>query len=231
MTATLDSEQIIRTGPPAGPAILFLLPLFDEANRMRRTVRLAMDQLAQAGIGAVLPDLLGQNESLIATQDVTLDDWKAAVANYIAAMPHPIIIASFRGACLIDATPGLAAAWRCAPSNGANIIRTMLRTRIAADKEAGISSNQDSLIAQAASGPLELAGNYMSSTMLSQLQDAVPLAITPCRTVSINPESEDVDGHISGSPLWLRAEPGEDRDFAKAIADDIIAWGRTCGVI
>ncbi len=224
-------EFVVRTGPETGPIVLFILPIFDEANRMRRTVRLAMAHIANAGVASLLPDLPGTNESLIATRDVALSDWRDAIAAHISASDRAVITASFRGGCLIDAGGNAAAAWRCAPAKGINILRTMLRTRIAADKEAGMNSNQDSLLAQAANQPLELAGNSLSVAMVSQLQVAQPSPVSPCRTVSINPENDDADGHITGSPLWLRAEPGEDTGFAHAIAADILSWGHTCGII
>jgi pimeloyl-ACP methyl ester carboxylesterase len=227
MTAS-HSEYVVRTGPENGPAVLFILPFFDEANRMRRTVRLAMAHLAQAGIGAILPDLPGQNESLIAVKDVTMNDWRDALASFAAHLDRPYISASFRGGCLIDDAAGGAAAWRCAPARGAHILRTMLRTRIASDKEAGIISTQDGLIASANAAPLELGGNLLSAAMLAQLQAAEVADLPNCRSVSLNPDDAE---HITGSPLWLRAEPGEDTAFASAIASDIIAWGRTCGVI
>ena len=48
--------------------------------------------------------------------------------------------------------------------------------------------------------------------------------VEPLRTVALG-----ADG-IAGTPLWLRAEPGEDAAMAEAIADDIAAWSATCGV-
>ncbi len=198
---------------------------------MRRTVRLAMAHLAQTGIASILPDLPGQNESLIPTSNVSLADWQAAIAERISASDRLVITASFRGGCLIDSAGNPAAAWRCAPAKGANILRTMLRTRIAADKEEGITSNQDSLLAGAIQQPLELGGNLLSPAMVSQLQSAQPGPTAPCRIVSINPEDDELDGHIDGSPLWLRAEPGEDGKFADAIARDIQSWGQACGII
>jgi hypothetical protein len=224
-------EHSVRAGPNSGPAILFILPLFDEANRLRRTIRLAMAALADAGIGVILPDLPGQNESLISTQDVTLEDWRSALAMLVAAENRPIITASLRGGCLLDDASGAVAHWRCTPAKGSALLRIMLRTRLAADKECGVQSDQASLISSAAQQPLELGGNLLSSAMIAQLQSAEPLPCSPCRTVAIDAEADGVDGHISGSPLWLRAEPGENAQFAAAIAADVIAWGRTCGVI
>jgi hypothetical protein len=227
MTAAY-SEYVVHEGPNTGPVVLFLLPPFDEGNRMRRTVRLAMAHLSQAGVASCLPDLPGQNESLIATAGVSLHDWQTALAEFARSLDRPIITAAFRGGCLIDDAAGGAAAWRCAPAKGAQILRTMVRTRIASDKEAGIISTQDALIAGAAQAPLELGGNLLSADMVAQLQAADVADIPRCRTVTLNPDDAK---SISGSPLWLRAEPGEDAEFAHTIAADIIAWGQTCGVM
>ena len=47
---------------------------------------------------------------------------------------------------------------------------------------------------------------------------------------SIHP-GEKVNGDgIAGTPLWLRAEPGEDAAMAAAIVADIAAWSQTCGI-
>ena len=61
--------------------------------------------------------------------------------------------------------------------------------------------------------------------MIRGLGAAEVQAAEPLRSVALG-----ADG-IAGTPLWLRAEPGEDPDMAQAIAADIIAWGRSCGII
>ncbi len=223
-------EQLITTGPAHGPAILFILPLFDEGNRMRRTVRLAMAALAARGVGALLPDLPGQNESLLPTHAASLSLWRTAVTEAVAQAGRPIITAAFRGGCLIDDAPDAAAHWRCAPASGASLLRILLRTRIAADAEQGIATTQAALIDAGATAPLDLGGNRLSPAMLAELTGAEPRTPpAPCRTTTLAGDG-DVP-IIAGSPLWLRAEPGEDAGFADAIAADLLDWGRTCGVI
>jgi len=51
-------------------------------------------------------------------------------------------------------------------------------------------------------------------------------AATPRRTGALGGGDEA----IAGTPLWLRAEPGEDAAMAEAMAADIAAWSRTCGI-
>ena len=53
------SEHILRITPAGTPraTILFVPPLFEEANRTRRTLVLAMRALAADGFATLLPDL------------------------------------------------------------------------------------------------------------------------------------------------------------------------------
>src|SRR3546814_7955467 len=60
-------EQLFRLSPAGAPrtTVLFVPPLFEEANRTRRTLVLAMRALAAQGFAALLPDLPGPNASLV----------------------------------------------------------------------------------------------------------------------------------------------------------------------
>ncbi|HWW56638.1 MAG TPA: hypothetical protein VN047_07070, partial [Sphingopyxis sp.] len=69
-----------------------------------------------------------------------------------------------------------------------------------------------------------LAGNALSPAMVAQLGAAEAQPVEPVRSISLG-----ADG-IAGTPLWLRAEPGEDAAMAYAIAVDIAAWSKTCGI-
>ncbi|WP_293702936.1 MULTISPECIES: hypothetical protein [unclassified Sphingopyxis] len=221
-------EHVLRitpTGPPRG-TILFVPPLFEEANRTHRTLVLAMRALAAEGFTTLLPDLPGQNESLVPLEQVDLASWQSALAETSTAIGGPLIIASLRGGALIDHQAKAAAWWRLAPVGGASLVRTLMRARVAADREAGVTSSLDSLQAEAATAPLLLAGNRLSPTMIAQLATAEAQPVTPLRTVALGSGADD----IAGTPLWLRAEPGEDTAMAKAIAADIAAWSTTCGI-
>ena len=96
--------------------------------------------------------------------------------------------------------------------------------RVAADREAGIESSLESLQAAARDAPLLLAGNALSPAMVAQLGAAEAQPVTPLRAIGLG-----ADG-IAGAPLWLRAEPGEDAAMAAAIAADVAAWSKTCGI-
>ncbi len=220
-----DGELIIRRGPQGAPPVMLLPPLFEEANRMRRTLLLAMGALAARGIASLLPDLGGQNESLVPTVDATLSGWRAEAAA-IAAREGAALVASVRGGCLIDADIALPH-WRLAPVSGGALLKAMLRSRIAADAEAGVRSDGAALMAEARSAPLNLQGNRLSPAMIAELETAEPVAVAPLRSVGID-EGPDA---IAGPRLWLRAEPDEDAAMADAMAADIAQWMKQCGVI
>lgn len=224
------SEHHLRIDP-AGPGapratILFVPPLFEEANRTRRTLVLAMRALAARGFACLLPDLPGQNESLVALEDVDLAQWRAALADVADAIDGPVIIASLRGGALIDHRAKTAASWRLAPVGGASLLRTLMRARVAADREAGITASLESLQERAKTEALLLAGNHLSPAMVAQLGSAEVQPVAPLRTVTLG----SGDDAIAGTPLWLRAEPGEDGAMADAIAADIAAWSQACGI-
>lgn len=218
-------EHRLRIAPAATPraTVVIIPPLFEEANRTRRTLVLAIRALAADGFAAVLPDLPGQNESLVPLADVNLERWQDALAEVVATIDGPVIVASVRGGALIDHRVK-AAWWRLAPAGGASLLRTLLRARVAADREAGVTSSLESLQAAARSEPLLLAGNALSPAMVAQLGHAEAQPVEPLRSIGVG-----ADG-IAGTPLWLRAEPGEDAAMARAIAADIAAWSKTCGI-
>ncbi|BBB09234.1 hypothetical protein [Sphingopyxis sp. EG6] len=221
-------EHILRIAPTGTQraTLLFVPPLFEEANRTRRTLVLAMRALARHGLAAVLPDLPGQNESLVPLAQTDLHRWQEALAEVSATLDGPVIIASLRGGALIDHRASAAAWWRLAPIGGASLLRTLMRARVAADREAGLTSSLDSLQAEAATAPLLLAGNLLSPAMMGQLGSAAVEPVAPLRTVTLGSGADA----IAGTPLWLRAEPGEDGAMAEAIAADIAAWSQTCGI-
>lgn len=217
--------RITPTGTPRA-TILIVPPLFEEANRTRRTLVLAMRALAADGFAALLPDLPGQNESLVPLETVDLASWQNALTEAAATIDGPPIIASLRGGALIDHHAKAAAWWRLAPVGGASLLRTLMRARVAADREGGVTSSLDSLQAEAATAPLLLAGNRLSPAMIAQLGSAETQPVARLRTVTLGSGADA----IAGTPLWLRAEPGEDAAMAKAIAADIAAWSTTCGI-
>lgn len=220
------AEHILRIAPAGAPraTILIVPPLFEEANRTRRTLVLAMRALAAGGFAAMLPDLPGQNESLVPLERVDLARWQDALAEVAAGIDGPILVASVRGGVLIDHQVKAAAWWRLAPVGGASLLRTLMRARVSADREAGLTSSLEGLLEEAKTRPLLVAGNRLSPEMVAQLGTSEARVVEPLRRISLG-----ADG-IAGTPLWLRAEPGEDAAMAAAIAADISAWSMTCGI-
>ncbi|MBY4636133.1 hypothetical protein K5P26_03140 [Sphingopyxis sp. XHP0097] len=222
------ADHILRIAPATAPraTVLVVPPLFEEANRTRRTLVLAMRALAARGFAALLPDLPGQNESRVALVEVDLDRWRTALAEVAATIDSPLIVASVRGGALIDHRVRADGWWRLAPVGGASLLRTLLRARVAADREAGHESTLETLQAAAHREPLLLAGNRLSPDMIAQLGAAAVEPVAPLRTAAPGAG----DGRIAGTPLWLRAEPGEDAAMAAAIAADIADWSAACGI-
>ncbi len=213
-------EYCLGFGDAKAPRrILIVPPLFDEMNRVRRMLVEAMRTLASHGVSSYLPDLPGCNESLADISTQKLADWQRAVIE-AAKQLGATHIASLRGGTLIDHEPVLPH-WRLAPVKGSSLLKTMLRTRIAADKEAGLSTTIDALMTQAVSGPLALSGFHLGSAMLASLEGAEPVAVAGCHEVVL----DDIDG----SALWLRAEPQDDPAMSVALAAELDRWSASCG--
>ena len=225
----MATELCLYVPPQARPdrqaTVLIIPPLFDEANRMRRTLVLTMQVLSARGHGSLLPDLPGQNDSLVETQDATLTLWRSTLADIALAQSEPVIVASWRGGALIDDAANCAIGWwRMAPQSGSSIVKMLMRARIAGDKAANRTTTIEQLRAMACTGPIALAGNRLSAEMIAELENAQTAAVSPLRTV----QTGDGDDRIAGTPLWLRAESGEDAAMAVAMANDISDWARQC---
>lgn len=189
--------------------LLIVPALFDEANRLRRLTVEVMRRLDAAGIDCFLPDLPGCNESLLPLAGQALDSWRAAMQAAAAHFAATHVLGIRGGALALPALPG----WRYAPVKGATLLRQMLRARIVASKEAGLAETQEGLLESGASAGLDLVGYRLAPDLLGQLQTALPAA-----AVDIDQDT------IGGAGLWLRAEPGEDRAQADALAA-IVAVG------
>lgn len=204
-----DSEFALAFDRQRQHRLLIVPALFDEANRLRRLTVEVMRRLDAAGIDCLLPDLPGCNESLQPLEAQTLETWRAAIQAAAAHFGASHMLGIRGGALLLPELPG----WRYAPVKGANLLRQMLRARIVAAKEAGLAETQEGLLASGARDGLELVGYRLGPNLLTQLQAAEPAAATDI--------AQDL---IGGSGLWLRAEPGEDRAQADALAA-IVALG------
>lgn len=187
--------------------VLVIPALFDEANKLRRLTVEVMRRLNGAGIDSFLPDLPGTNESLAPLITQALEGWTGAMlaaANHFRANR----VLAIRGGGLV--LPKVIPGWHYAPVKGASQLRQMLRARILASRELGREETQESLMTQGLTSGLDLIGYQFGSEMLRQLQERVPDERTGITRID-----QDL---IGGGGLWLRAEPGEDREQADALA-------------
>jgi len=213
-------EAMLRFGPEDAPLVLFVPPLFEEANRTRHFLVEVMRGLALQDIASILPDLPGMNDSLVATVDARLADWHAA----IGALPAPVLTVGVRGGTLLDGVAGTDLHWRLSPETGARLLRDMVRATAmtrgmkASDLEAGARVQ-----------PTTLAGSVIHQELFTALDAAVQSDQGTIRTVRLDDEAGDADARLSGTPLWRRAEPDHDPALAAAVVADICDWMTSCG--
>lgn len=187
--------------------LLIVPALFDEANRMRRLTVETMRRLDGAGIDCFLVDLPGTNESLQRLELQSSEDWRDAMtsaATHFGAT-HGLGI---RGGCLF--TPAGLPRWHYAPAKGLGQLRQMIRARILASREAGREETSEGLMETALADGLELAGHRLCADFLHAFQSLVAES-----GPGIHEIGQDM---IGGGGLWLRAEPGESREQADALA-------------
>jgi hypothetical protein len=212
---------MLRFGPEDGPLLLILPPLFEEANRTRYFLVEVMRGLAATGIGSILPDLPGTNDSPIATVEARLGDWRAA----LGALPDPSATVAVRGGAILDDAVSTKFHWRLCPETGARLLRDMLRsTTLTVDVSLG------DLEVAARTQPTALAGNRIHPELFVALEGAVPGETGTIWTVRMKDDPGAADSYLPGTPLWRRAEPGHDPGLAEAAVADIAQWMTSCGV-
>jgi hypothetical protein len=201
-------ELWVRLGAHHPQQILIIEPLFEEKNRTRRLIADLMRGLNERKIGSTLPDLPGTGESLTEIGKVSFDDWKDAIAAVNLAIA-PTMTVSLRSGALLDF--GARHAWRFAPETGARIVRDLKRSQLTS----------------AATAPL-YAGHALSAQFLAELEAATPPTHANLRTIRLNSDAAEADAKIAGTPLWRRAEPGDDPELAAAMVADIASWMLQC---
>lgn len=187
--------------------LLVLPALFDEANKLRRQTVEVMHRLDLSGIDSFLPDLPGCNDSLQPLGKQTLADWQfaAEAAQMHFRATHCLTIRS--GALL--APPDLPG-WRYAPAGGSAVIRSMMRARTIAAKEAGHEETMAEIEATGRASGVSLAGWQIGAELFSALADS--------KTPDASGLVDISQGQVGGGALWLRAEPDEDPEQADALA-------------
>lgn len=206
-------EALWRFGPDTGPVVLLLLPPFEEANRTRTFAVGLLRALADREIAGMLPDLPGKGESPLATDAVTLADWRSAVTALVEATDRPVVSATIRAGALFDTDAAVAGRWHLAPQSGNRLVRELERIAGGIDRSAPT---------------VEIAGNRIATALLADLATATPSTDHPCRIVRLGTDPDHADLRIDAAPLWRRAEPGDDPALAALLADDLAAWSRAC---
>jgi hypothetical protein len=193
-----DRDQAVR--------LLVIPALFDEGHKLRHLCVEVMRRLDGSGIDSFLPDLPGTNESTADLEDLTLVDWASAIT---AAADHfrATHVLAVRGGGLV-VPPGLQG-WCYGPVKGSSLLRTMLRARVLAAREAGREESGEGLLLEAQEHGIELVGYRLSAGMVQQMQGAQPATLAEI--------DQDL---VGGSSLWLRTEP----DYAPAQADALAAY-------
>jgi hypothetical protein len=193
---------------------LLVLPgWFDEANKMRRQTVEVMRRLDLAGIDSMLPDLPGCNESEMPLAEQTLEDWRAA-ADAAARHFNATNVLAIRGGALL--APSRLPGWAYAAVDGKRMVRSMLRARTIAAREAGRAERTEDLQIQGRQRGIELGGWQIGPSMFGALEQA-----------ALDHELTEIDqSAIGGAGLWLRAEPDEDPEQADALAA-LVTMGMT----
>lgn len=185
---------------------LLVLPAwFDEANKLRRQTVEVMRRLDLSGIDCFLPDLPGCNESEAPLEQQTLEGWRLAAATAANHFRASHVLAMRAGSLLSpEGLPG----WACAPVDGKRILRSMLRARAIAAREAGLAERVEDLRELGRERGIELAGWHIGAAMFRAMERPHPEGIL----VEIDQSA------LGGASLWLRAEPDEDPEQADALA-------------
>lgn len=195
--------------------LLVIPPLFEEANKFRHQVTEIMRRLDEAGVDCFCPDLPGCNESLAPFAAQTLAGWRAAATRASAYFSATHVLALRAGCWLApESLPG----WLYAPSKPATVLRTMLRARALAAREAGREENANDLLAQARTEGIELAGWSLGAALVAELERE---EFAPSARHAVIDQAD-----VGGQPLWLRAENAYDSKQADALVA-ILARGMT----
>lgn len=209
----MGEEMVLGFDAARSQRLLVIPPLFDEANKFRHQIFEIIRRIHLREVDCFLPDLPGCNESTADFTQQSLANWRAAVAAAAAHFRATHVLAIRSGGWLVpDAIP----AWLYAPVKPRQVLRSLLRARIIAAREAGRDETADGLLAMARTEGIELAGWPLGAQLVRELEAEE----SPSTGAPIVIEHSDV----GGQPLWLRAENDDDPEQADALAA-IVAIG------
>lgn len=210
----MSGEEMLLSFDRDRPVRLLVCPAwFDEANKLRRFTVELMRRLDAAGIDSFLPDLPGCNESPAPLQDQTLAGWRSAMVAAAEAVAATHVLAIRAGSLV--APPGLPG-WHYAAQSGPKLLRSMIRARTIAAREAGVSESSDELISIGRETGLILGGWPIGAAMFRELEAAEPALAAHQTSIAAS--------ELGGPGLWLRAEPDDDAGQADRLAA-LIAQG------
>lgn len=221
-------EALLRFGPDSGPVLVAALPLFEEANRTRTFTVTLLRALARRGIASLLPDIPGQNESLVPLGTLTVLRMATAleaVTDRCLDEGRRSYALGLRSGALLDICALHSGRWHLAPQTGDDVLRDLHRVWRAAghdgDRNAMMFGDDD---------PVEIAGNRLSTDLLSSLSAAMPFDQPgiPRRVVRLASDPAAANRKVDAAPLWRRSEPGNDSALVEALADDIADWLAAC---
>lgn len=219
-------ETVIRFGPADRPLVILLLPLFDEYNRTRTFAVGLSHLLASRRLAVAIPDLPGQGESTVPTEHATLEAWRQAIDALVdaEALRRPVHLATMRGSALLDDVTGVESVWRFAPVPGRAVLNDLRRAE-------AINGRKDWSAFGIDSAPAVLVGNEIGWPLYAALEahGALSSPRRRCRTIRLDSDPAVADLKLAGTPLWRRAEPGDDPALAALLADDLVAWIDRCG--
>jgi len=220
-------ERIATVGAN-GPAILFLAPFFEEANRTRHFLIEVMRGLSRRNFRCFLPDMPGTLESLTSLESLGWSDWTGA-AQAAAEHAGATHVVSLRGGALLDGTVDARTRWRLAPADGSALLRDLVRIRLAADREDGCASSAAEVEAKALAEPFDVAGYRIAPGFLTALKGAALADAATLRTVRLATDAQAADAKLAGQPLWRRSEPEHDPALCESVVGDISDWIASCG--
>ncbi|MEM9310406.1 MAG: hypothetical protein AAGA34_03090 [Pseudomonadota bacterium] len=207
-----SEELLVSFDQSRAHRVLILPALFNEANALRRFTLSVMRALDASGVDSALPDLAGMNESLVPMRDQSLTRWRTQLGGLVESFGATQVLAMRGGAMLAPASlPG----WRYAALDGPKLLATLLRARVVDAREAGRSETREALLEEGRVMGLRLAGWDFGAKMVCELENEQLALASSHRAID--------QSRLGGPGLWLRAEPDEDEDQARALADIVIA--------
>ena len=139
----MGEEMVLGFDAARAQRLLVIPPLFDEANKFRHQIFEIMRRIDTREVDCFLPDLPGCNESTADLTQQTLGQWRAAVAAAAAHFRATHVLAIRSGGWLV---PGDIPGWLYAPVKPRQVLRSLLRARIIAAREAGRDETSDGLL-------------------------------------------------------------------------------------